>query len=395
MRVLFVNERAGFTGGVEQYVLEAARGLTGRGHECALAFGLKARDAAAYLSAFSDFLCCPELTGEGRGADAFDAIVSRFQPDVVFVHKVTRVPDRVFDNRWRTVRMVHDHDLCCPRRHKYYAATGTVCDKPAGWRCFLDAAFLESREGTPRFVSIGGRMREMRRSWSFDALLVGSQFMADELAMNGCDDARVTLMPPVVPLAAGAPVPPPAVPHIAYVGQLIRGKGVDLLLEALARMRHPVGATIVGTGNAEGELREHSARLGLTGRVEFRGWVDHAAIGRVYDAATVVAVPSRWPEPFGLIGLESMLRSRPVVAFDVGGIRQWLRHDETGVLVPPQDTAAFAQALDRLTGNRALCERFGSTARSVAVRDFSHTAHLDSLERSLHGADAAVRLAVR
>lgn len=308
-------------------------------------------------------------------------------PDLVYFHKVSRLPS--FGGglaRVRTVRMVHDHDLCCPRRHKYLMVNGRVCSYRAGWRCWLDGAFLErQRGGGLGLVSIGERIGELRRNHRLDALLVGSQFMQEELLQNGFPPEKISILPPVVQNTLQRQSPVPEAPRVLYVGQLVRGKGVDLLLRALRRVSCDFSATIVGTGNAQDRLQALCRRLGLADRVQFAGWVDHQALREFYHRAKVVAVPSRWPEPFGMVGLEAMGYGRPVVGFRVGGIPDWLEHGTTGLLAPEQDTASLAGALERVLTDTAFARALGENACARVGERYSFGRYLDLLEARLSG----------
>ena len=106
-----------------------------------------------------------------------------------------------------------------------------------------------------------------------------------------------------------------------------------------------------------------------------------AELQAAYDRAAVVAVPSVWPEPFGMIGLEAMARGRPVVASDVGGIPDWLVDEVTGVLTPPGDVGALATALRRLLANRELRARMGAAGADRVRRRFTADQHIAAIER--------------
>lgn len=398
MKILFVNEKCGYFGGVEQNIADAAEGLRARGHQCYLAYGtVTERDVDKYKSLFDGCFHCAELRDQGQRASghhrsavyAFGVILNHVAPDVVYVHKVadTRFYEPFF-SQVRTVRMVHDHDLCCPRRHKYFLLSGRICHYKAGWRCWADGAFLAKTNGGPAgltLVSIGRRLQEMRRNYHFDALLVGSRFMQEELLQNGFPKEKVHILPPVVRLNCERPSAVPSDPHLLYVGQLIRGKGVDLLLGALRQVSCDFVATIVGTGNAQDKLHALCQQWGLADRVRFRGWVNHEELKPLYAAAKVVVVPSRWPEPFGMIGLEAMHHGRAVVAFDVGGISDWLEHEVTGLLVPEQDVTGLARALERVLTDTELANRLGRNAYDRARTIYVFDRYIDTLEIYLSG----------
>jgi len=262
MRILFVNEKCGYFGGVEQNVADTAAGLRERGHECHLTYGdATGRDAHAYRGQFDGRYMCGDLATMANEIYSlrFTEVLREVDPHVVYVHRVPSLA--MFDpllDQWRIIRMVHDHELCCPRRHKYFTLSGRVCRYPAGWRCYKDLAFLAPADKSVlgvRFVSIQAKIAEMRRNQRLDALLVGSRFMRDELVSNGFSEDKVHVVPPVVRMNHPVPIPVPEDPRILYVGQLVRGKGVDLLLRAVAKLSVDFSLTIVGDGDAEMSLK--------------------------------------------------------------------------------------------------------------------------------------------
>jgi len=392
VKILFVNEKCGYFGGVEQNIADTVEGLNSRGHNCYLAYGeISARDLEQYKALFEKTYLCQEIgaTTQETGTQTLEAILGQASPDVIYFHKIPELKSCMhLLPKIRTVRMVHDHDLCCPRRHKYFMSNGRVCHHKLDWRCWLDGAFIardpSSRSGFA-FVSIGRKLQEMRRNYHLNALLVGSRFMRDELLQNRFPEEKVFVLPPVIRMENQTPSPVPEDPQILYVGQLIRGKGVDLLLQAFKELTCDFRATIVGTGNAEPKLKALCNKLGLDNRVKFSGWVRNEDLGHFYSKAKVVVVPSRWPEPFGMIGLEAMHHGRPVVAFDVGGIPDWLDHMETGILVPEQDVGAFGKALQKILGENRLAARLGQNGLRRVRDHYSFEGYLDRLEGCLRG----------
>ncbi|MHB2020668.1 MAG: glycosyltransferase family 4 protein [Candidatus Xenobia bacterium] len=374
---MFVNETCGWMGGIEVAVAESARGLRRLGHEVYLAWSQYThQDPEGFAAIFHGT----------RPLSDLDRVVAQLQPDVIFVHKVGSVEQIVrLAGLTRLVRMVHDHDVCCPRRHKYTALTGAVCHAPAGWRCWLDAAFLRRTATGLSIFDMPAFFADLRRHALFDVLLVGSRAMAKELAVNGLPQDRIRVLSPAIPGPPHEPTPIAEARHIVYVGQLVRGKGVDLLLQALARLRGPFQATIAGQGNARPRLEAQCRSLGLSDRVTFRDFVSHDEVPSLYASARVVAVPSRWPEPFGLVGPEAMWCARPVVAFAVGGIPDWLDDETTGYLVPPHDVQEFAAALQRLLDDPARAERMGQAGLLRARRDFGFDRYLSDLQAVLSG----------
>jgi hypothetical protein len=158
-------------------------------------------------------------------------------------------------------------------------------------------------------------------------------------------------------------------------------KGVEPLLEALAALRVPFEARIVGEGPDRARFESRRSDLGLEDRVEFAGAVSHDQVPEALSRARVVAVPSMWNEPFGIVGLEAMACGRPVVAFDVGAVGEWLIPGETGLLVDRGDVNGLSLALQRLLEDDALADRLGAAGRRRAITAFGQAAHLESLQQ--------------
>lgn len=148
---------------------------------------------------------------------------------------------------------------------------------------------------------------------------------------------------------AFAPPPPPAAdlagdgPLLVTVARLVPQKGLNVLLEAFARVPPPARLVIAGEGVLRPQLAAQIERLGLAGRARLLG--ARGDIPAVLEAATLFVLPSRW-EGFGLVLLEAMAAGRPIVATQVSAIPEVL--GEAGVLVPPDDPSALANAITAL-----------------------------------------------
>ena len=124
----------------------------------------------------------------------------------------------------------------------------------------------------------------------------------------------------------------------------------------------------------------------------FPGWLTGETRASALRAATLVAIPSLWPEPFGLVGLEAAAYGVPAVAFDTGGIREWLRDGESGRVVGTRDARALGRTIADLCASPVEIARLGDGARRVA-RTLSLDSHVAILERVFAratGAPAAI-----
>ena len=107
-------------------------------------------------------------------------------------------------------------------------------------------------------------------------------------------------------------------------------------------------------------------------RVHFTGWLSQEALARWYQKADVLVVPS-WYEPFGMVVLEGMLYGLPIAASAVGGPAEILEHERTGLLFPPRDAVALADALTRLVETSVLRQRLGTAAAREVRRTWLYS----------------------
>ena len=173
--------------------------------------------------------------------------------------------------------------------------------------------------------------------------------------------------------SAFAPLAPPSEPdalRIGAVGRLAEQKGLPTLIEAMRSLPH-CRLTLVGDGPDRPALEALVRRFSLDDRVEFAGWA--APPWTATWAFDVLAMPSI-NEGFPLVIVEAMLASIPVVASTVGGIPEIVVPESTGLLVPPGDPDALAQALRRLADDPQLRRDMGARCRAVAMGQFTDTA---------------------
>ena len=184
---------------------------------------------------------------------------------------------------------------------------------------------------------------------------VSSGQIAEIAALDRSLEAKAVTVPCGLAPPAELPRPLPwAPPRLLCLGRLVSEKGFDIALRALPELltRWPgLQMIVAGDGPARPDLMALAAELGLENSVDFRGWVEPAAVPALINQATVVLIPSRWREPFGLVALEAAHLARPVVASRVGGLPE--AFGEGGLLVAPEDPPALAAGVRRLLDSPA------------------------------------------
>lgn len=408
MRLLLGVGHWRLIGGSERYALETARQLAARGHEVTVLHGTGEGYPEPGLS-FELFEPLGELTPDAKDRHRLRKRLSELRPDLIF--QLTPCAPWVIEEHLGAaplVRFVQDHTLFCPGLNKMLVG-GEPCTEPMGMGCLTRHWFGESCDGLSRAHSRGdvlgptsrlrAKQRELQLSTRSQRLLVGSRYMADELIAVGMSQEQITVLPYCTQAGAQATIGeenadlPEATrkflaaesgPVLFTPARLtLPDKGVDFLLTALTKVTGSFRAIISGAGPAAEWLQQKATDEGLGERVHFTGWLDAAPIEHLYAQADLVIFPSVWDEPFGLVGIEAMAHGVPVVAFDVGGVREWLTEGVGGWCVPRKDVDAMALAIDTALSDPDLRREVGEAGRQRVERDFRPQGYYDQLEALL------------
>lgn len=151
---------------------------------------------------------------------------------------------------------------------------------------------------------------------------------------------------------------------IFYIGRLVREKGLDTLLESVPQVleKYPRSRFVIAGKGPEKERLEHKAReLGVDERVSFIGFIDDPTRNSLYRVADAAVFPSYY-EPFGIVALEAMAAQTPLIATDIGGFAEIVRHEENGLLTLPGNSQSLASAILRLLFDPQLARRLKQQA---------------------------------
>jgi glycogen(starch) synthase len=223
---------------------------------------------------------------------------------------------------------------------------------------------------TALVVALGGpieRWAEQRAA----ATIVLTQRLAERVAPVA-GPGRVRVMRRGIDrraFAAPAPDPFPELrgrPRVVFLGRLVRSKGVDTLVQAVARLRaQEAEVVLVGDGPARAEVEAAARRLGVSERVHVTGFVPHDRTPAVLASADLLVLPSFYEE-LGTVLVEALQVGLPTVATRVGGVPEVVEHERNGLLVAPGDPDALARAIDRVLADADLAARLSAGARERA-----------------------------
>ena len=252
---------------------------------------------------------------------------------MVHVHNVVNPAVLAWAAGVDAVVTIQDHRFFCPGRGKW-TADGRVCGEAMGREtcagCFDDPGYFEA------VLELTAERLDAVRSLRLTVL---SSYMKRELVQVGVPAARVAVVPPAV-YGLDRDAAADGTPCVLFAGRVVEAKGIREAIDAWRRSGSALPFVVAGTGPLRGEIEAEG--------VEVLGWLDRRRLSAAYRRAAVVVMPSRWQEPFGIVGLEALTLGTPVAAWDSGGVREW--HPGGELLVPWGDVDGLAAALRRAPG---------------------------------------------
>ncbi|MBE6366543.1 MAG: glycosyltransferase family 4 protein [Lentisphaerae bacterium] len=305
--ILYIGKYNGIIGGIERYMQKSAELLRQNGFA----------------------VHCRYIESGGQEQEAFAAAftsIAQFSVDdqilqnndMIILHNIIDVKYLEFLPVNKTFFFAHDHNIYC-QRHHYYTPLGRINCHRAYNKFICQLCSLGRNPAPP--------LKEYRK---FPALVL-SDFMAENLRKNGFE--KVCKLPAFIKTAAAEhDFMPGGVLRILFLGQLIRGKGADIMLKTLAKLDIPFTCTIAGAGKDRPMLETLVEKFKLCDKVHFTGFVSEPE--KLWANCDIFCFPIRWQEPFGLVGLEAMAHGVPVVAFDLGGVKEYLADIKNGFAVP-------------------------------------------------------------
>jgi glycosyltransferase involved in cell wall biosynthesis len=392
MNILLITPVWGHFGGLERYLADCVYEFTQRGHVCSVVYGRESDQPVEksiatrlhgtyHVSALSRF----ETPRDATEAGYLESILKMEQPDAIFMTGVRNYALLACLKAYgRLVPMSHDSSLVCMRMTNTTYVCRKICTHKLGARCLLHGCAVRKNPDTTgdRFIYNSLRQHQALLGVyrSMGTHLVASNFMKQRLVQHGFQPEQVKVVgyftnvkpQQALPLDGQRPI-------ISFVGRMNRYKGADYLIRALAKVNTPFRCSLIGEGEHLLYCKNLAHKLGLSDVVDFLGWRSTEEITQHLRGVSVAVVPSVFPEPFGIVGLEAMMCAKPVVAFDVGGISDWLKDGKTGYLVPVKDTETLGKRIDSLLTDPHKAAGMGAEGQRFVASTFHKEQHLDHL----------------
>jgi glycosyltransferase involved in cell wall biosynthesis len=376
MRILHLGHFSRL-GGVESLMRTALPVIEQRGHVNIVAYGGHPLEDPAGARRRHHRLAGVDQLGNAGSASVRDlrALIADEQPTVACIHSSIdfRLAGELL-NTLPTVFFAHGYGGVCPSGGRWFRYSDTACNLAGvpDARCLVNAFTKGCNTRRPRRLATLYRNTQKMNSWvrSATAVMCASGYVADRYVESGIPRERIAIVP--LPSTISTTTLRELAPDdriVLFAGRLVPQKGVAYLLKAFRLVGGKARLLVCGTGPDLPNLRKLAETLGISESVTFLGECD--SMSDLYRSASVVVVPSVWPEPFGLVGPEAMAHGVPVVACRVGGIPEWLSQGNGGFLVEAKDVAQMAERIQALLDDPTLARNVGQIGFEIARKNFS------------------------
>jgi len=381
MKIAWINSQATLKGGAETYIHQTSKLLKN---------SFNTTNILLYeVSSHADY----EFTKNFEFATVIVDLkrqLLELKPDIIYLHQLDNIAllEALQQSGIPVVAFIHDHKHFCLREHKYTTIGHKTCTQATGMNCYSCLGFIAKSDGIlPIKINTLSKINTIQTIYrSFDQCVVASEYMKNHLLLHNFDSkkiSKITLFSDHEKRLLLKDITKHPQTFL-FVGQLVRGKGIDTLLQAFAKMQErSMHLDICGSGVQEDELKALSQSLGLEERVHFHGYVSGHKLSDFYTNAYAVVIPSRAPETFNLVGVEAMKYSKAVIATRVGGISEWLQEGITGLSFDSNDVTMLTQKLDHMANNPSEVQEMGLIARAQFEKRFSPQEHINTLYQLL------------
>lgn len=388
MNVLHINQSYEIKGGTEVYIHQLEELLPKHG-VCCFFIAVENTDSSGKFDFRTKGVELFKQTEQEIKRSIADHVRDN-DVDVIHIHSISHPFVVEFCLGLKpVVRTMHEPRLFCPGRQKFFMKTETICTKPFGFHCCIHAYTQlcqdsrQPKEIARSYQNVHFELNEASKQYKY--LLSMSDYIKEEAVLAGVDENKIIVNPAFTPRVESTDPyisNDDASKKVLFVGRLHVSKGIHILLMAVKNLLrdNKITLDIVGDGQFRSELDKMILDEGLNqDNINFYGWLNHDEIINKMKESYLVVFPSIYPEAFGLVGIEAMMCGKPVVAFDVGGVKTWLRDNETGFLVDVKNKSQLEKKIEILLNNEKKYVEFSERARKIAEENFTPERHVSKL----------------
>jgi len=381
--ILRVHENSAIKGGSEVYIRDVTEELENRGIKNIILF-IEEKSSEYSLFLNRKWIC--NILKVNLDS-TLNSLLKDYSIDIVHIHGLSIIEAiEYFLSRYKVMRTMHEPRMVCPGYGKFWVSDKRPCTVRYGLHCFYHAytqKCFRSRKPVNVFRDYKRTEFEVKdASRRYAAILTMSEYIRDEAIFGGIPQERVICNPHFTKFK---------LPYLAFsgeqkkflfVGRLIEHKGVYQLLAAIQSIlqkNSKVLLHIVGDGPLYNYVTAFIEKSRLHGRIILDKWKSSSEISELMKESYCVLFPSIYPEAFGLVGIEAAMHSKPVIAFNRGGVSTWLKHNFNGFLLNEVSSDSLSTSIQEMIDDRLLHEEMSKNAWEFANSYFSPKRHVEKL----------------
>jgi glycosyltransferase involved in cell wall biosynthesis len=397
MRLLTVNKYHRVFGGGERYISELTHLLERRGHEVIpFAMADPQNEPSPYAGYFvspieffdkyhqpKPWAIAERVIYSQEARSKISQLIEAVKPDLAHIHNIYHyispsILDALHEHQIPVVMTLHDYKLICPTYSLW--TKGEICERCGGKR-FYHCVLQRCNHGSLLASGLNTIEAYIHRAiniYSKVGLFVSpSQFLRQKHIEYGLTPQKIVHIPNFLNISDYTPEFGHK-DYVIYAGRLTPFKGVNVLLEAMSKLRPSTPLIIAGDGPIRDDLEEKSQQLRLD-NVHFLGHISGTRLRDLIAQAAFAIVPSAWYENCSYAVLEALALGTPVLATDIGGIPELVDDGINGLLVPPNNVDALAEGLRHLLENRNILPKMGENGRKYIEKTHNEETHFAAL----------------
>jgi len=386
MDIVWINDHADFTGGCEQYIFQTVSLLKQQGVHSTLLYQVNAPISPAFTAVFDQAFPMVDITMQ----------LKEIAPHVIYIHGLADIANlrKIASHSCPKIRFFHDQKLFCLREHKYTTLGHKTCTKTLGMHCYSCLGFINRTNSFIgfKFNTLKKQRKELLINRQFDQFVVGSAYMANQLEAHGFSEQRITIASlfsktkqtlndnKIIHLENLPQAAEIKENQLLFVGQLVRGKGLDTLIKAIWQVQSRVQLLICGTGSMMDQYKKLVEKLNLNSQITFLGQQSQAQLSRHYQQSSAVVIPARAPETFCMVGLEALQHGTPVIATNVGGMSEWFKPGINGLVFNSNDDKQLTKQIDKYLSKKQIRAALRKNISLDKLKQFKPKHHLTIIQ---------------
>jgi glycosyltransferase involved in cell wall biosynthesis len=344
-KIVWINTFASRKGGAERVIESIIKSLGNKNYEHILLYKFDSDIDFSFTNLFSK--CFPIVSIKEQ--------LKQIDPDSIQLHNFDdyNLMKELLNFKNKVFTFIHDHSFLCPRKHKYSPLSLNTCEKKMSLvSCTACCGLIVKENKKIGFKLPIELIKKLKVMSQYKGLFVASKYMKKSLMINGMPENKIFYHPLFTRIKKNKK-DPYIKKQVTYMGQLEKGKGVDLLIKAYALSDKSFELIILGDGSLRSNLEGLVNSYKIKDKVTFMGKVDDKDIANIVGSSIATVCPSRSPETFNLSALESIILGTPVIASNIGAYLEWYIPGVTGEVFKSNNYYDLAKVLESISHDRS------------------------------------------